>query len=120
MPITQIIILTPFRCYFNFYNVPRFTSLINIATTLVADLKLNSLTEVNALGHFVCAVHRANGQELPKEKPKNLEERRLFLGYWYLTSAYGEIFHIQNHNANHLQDCCVLSATRQTYLVGIW
>lgn len=122
VPTTHIIILTSFRCYFNFYNVPRFTSLINMATTLIADLRLNSQTDANAPGHFVCAVHRASGQDVPKEKAKTLEERRIFLGYWYLTSVYGKIlcFQFIPHTADHFQDLWVLSATRQTYLVGIW
>jgi hypothetical protein len=62
------------------------TSLIGSAMTIASDLGLNRPTYRDTPGLFERTVRRVSGIPDFKDSPGTLEERRAFLGYFYLCS----------------------------------
>lgn len=72
-------------CYHHFFNVNQLTSLVTSAATLVADLRYNVDPSHLMSSSFDNTSRAASGKEPPPgPAPRTIEERRAFLGFWFL------------------------------------
>ncbi|KAH7346194.1 hypothetical protein BKA65DRAFT_272691 [Rhexocercosporidium sp. MPI-PUGE-AT-0058] len=105
-------------CYHHFFNIPQLTSLISLASTLVADLRLMKPLAKDTRGFFDAAIRdwaKAREQCIDTLKPVHasvrlIEERRAALGYWFLTSIVGSFFQrIETAKwSSYLDECCTI------------
>jgi hypothetical protein len=78
------------RCFYNCYNIPQLTLLVSLGTALIFDLGLNRPPPSNPSGKsvFDVAIRDTKFRPITVKSSRTLEERRTFLGMFYIISAF--------------------------------
>jgi len=79
-------VLTSQRSPDHFWNIPRLTSLISAATTLISDIGLFRPALKDSPYYFDTSIRSSIGRKVVPEPFRTLDERRAYLGYWFFLS----------------------------------
>ncbi|KAH8684458.1 hypothetical protein BGZ60DRAFT_166324 [Tricladium varicosporioides] len=101
--------------YYHFYNVPRLTGLISAACTILYDLKLTRPPTKTPLSLFDKAMRHANMKEI-SEPIRTIDERRAYLGCYFLTCIVSSCFHRIDAlpYTSYVDQCCSILEAADT------
>lgn len=74
------------RNYYLFFTHQKFTTLLALGLSLVADMGLSRIAPKETNSPFAQTIHTNCGNKSLEEQQRTDEERRAMLGYWFLNS----------------------------------